>query len=240
MSQAKAPKLLVFRGWPKMIFLWPTALVCLAMGLATNFFPNYEVVWGNIFMAVLGVNLLVLTFEFPRATSLTAAFVVIALLLGFILLNVTVYEVLPPLVRLLERLRIYASPHFYYTFFVIQFLLFCGIYFVTRFDYWQLSSNELVHHKGLLGDVERFSTAGLKLNSELNDVFEYILAGAGRIVLTVPSHPRPIVLENVLNIKSITRAADVILEARAVRIDPSSGGGGGALGVPAAVREDET
>lgn len=238
MSQATGSKMLTFRGWPKMIFLWPTAIVCLAMGLATSFIPNSAVVWGSIFMAVLGVNLLVLTFEFPRATSLTTAFIVIAIVLGFILFNVTIFEVLPGLVRILERLRISASEHFYYTFFTIQLILFGGMYFVTRFDYWQLTSNELVHHKGMLGDVERYSTAGLKLNSELNDVFEYILAGAGRIVMTIPSHPRPIILENVLNIKQITRAADVILEARAVRIDTSSGGQG-AIGVPIATREEE-
>lgn len=238
MSQAMAPKMLTFRAWPKMIFLWPTAVVCLTMGLAMSFLPKQEVVWGSIFMAVFGVNLLVLTFEFPRATSLTTAFIVIAVVLGFILFNVTIYEVLPGLVRLLERLRIYASPHFYYTFFVIQLILFGGMYFVTRFDFWQLTSNELVHHKGMLGDVERFSTAGLKLNCELNDVFEYILAGAGRIVLTIPSIPRPIILENVLNIKAITRAADIILEARAVRIDTSAAGQG-AIGVPIASREEE-
>ena len=32
--------------------------------------------------------------------------------------------------------------------------------------------NELVHHHGLLSDVERFSTAGLTLNKEIADVFE--------------------------------------------------------------------
>ena len=77
MSQAAGSRMLMFRGWPKMIFLWPTAIVCLAMGLATQFVENYQVLWGGIFMTVFGVNLLVLTFEFPRATSLTTAFIVI-------------------------------------------------------------------------------------------------------------------------------------------------------------------
>lgn len=240
MSQApgKVVKLLRFRPWPKMIFLWPTAIVSLAMGIATHLSPvDYHEYWGGVFMAVLGLNLLVLTFEFPRATSLTLAVVVVAIILGLFLLN-DYFRVLPWIGEVFENLQISASKDFYYTFFVIQIILFVGMYIETRFDYWELSSNELIHHRGMLGDVERFSTAGLKLNCELNDVFEFLLAGAGRVVLTVPSIPRPIVLENVLNINRVTRAADEILESRSVRINTVVDAAG-SQGVPIAVREEE-
>jgi hypothetical protein len=214
------PATFVFRSWPKMVFLWPTAVVCLAMGLATQFADSYKVLWGGIFMVVFGINLLVLTFDFPRTTSLTFTAMVIAVILGLILLNQYV-KVIPALERFFSSLQISASPDFYYTFFSIMLLLFAGMYFITRFDYWELSSNELVHHRGFLGDVERFTTAGLKLNSELQDVFEYALWGSGTIVMSPQGSPRPIVLENVPNIKTVTKRVDQILEARKVRFEPA-------------------
>lgn len=233
-APAKLTRFLRFRAWPKMIFLWPTAVVSLAMGLATHMSPeSYHEYWGGLFMVVFGLNLLVLTFEFPRATSLTLAVVVVAIVLGLFLLN-QFLDIIPALGDLIESLQISASHDFYYTFFVIQIILFIGMYVQTRFDYWELSPNELIHHRGMLGDIERFSTAGLKLNCELNDVFEFLLAGAGRVVLQIPANPRPIVLENVLNISRVTRAADEILEARSVRLDA-----GGSQGVPIAVRAEE-
>jgi len=218
MSTAEQPETFIFRSWPKMIFLWPTTVVCLAMGLATHFAPAHHETWGGIFMFVFGVNLLVLTFDFPRTTSLTFTMAVIAVVLGLVLINQYV-EIIPGIAKFFSSLDIHASPDFYYTFFAILMILFIGMYVITRFDYWILSSNELVHHQGLLGDVERFSTAGLKLNSELSDVFEYLLWGAGRIVMTPSGTHRPIILDNVPNIKKVTRNADAILEYRTVRVE---------------------
>jgi hypothetical protein len=215
------PSTFVFRSWPKMVFLWPTAIICLAMGLATQFADKYSIWWGGIFMIVFGINLLVLTFDFPRTTSLTFTATIIAVVLGLVLLNQYV-KVIPALERFFSSLQISASPHFYYTFFAIMLLLFLGMYVITRFDYWELSSNELIHHRGFLGDVERFTTAGLKLNSELADVFEFFLWGSGTIVMSPQGSPRPIVLENVPNIKTVTKRVDQILEARKVRFEPAT------------------
>jgi hypothetical protein len=77
----------------------------------------------------------------------------------------------------------------------------------------------LIHHTGLLGNIERFSTAGLKLNTEINDVFEYILAGAGRIIMTIPGAPRPVLLDNVLRFNSIMERSKHILSRRVVEIE---------------------
>ncbi|MBY0586369.1 hypothetical protein K2X85_04285 [bacterium] len=218
-TTTSAPSTFVFRSWPKMVFLWPTTLACIAMGLATQFNPENQILWGSLFMTVLGVNLLVLTFDFPRTTSLTFTAMIIAVVLGLILLNQYV-KIFPALEQFFSSLKISASPHFYYVLFAVMLLLFAGMYFITRFDYWELSSNELIHHKGFLGDVERFTTAGLKLNSELTDVFEYALWGSGTIVMSPQGSPRPIVLDNVPSIKKVTRRVDEILEARKVRFEP--------------------
>lgn len=223
------------RDLPKVITLWPTALVCLCMGLATHFSgEQFHELWGGIFMAVLAFNLIVLTFEFPRTTSLTVAAVVVALIFGFILLNQR-YEIWPAMKGFFTSLRISASPGFYYTLFTIMTLIGVAIYATAQFDYWELSANELVHRQGLFGDVERFPTSGLKFNCEVSDVFERAIVGTGRLVMSLPALPRPIVLDNVWRIHKISDEADLLLEARTVRVEHV----GAAAQTDAARLEDE-
>jgi hypothetical protein len=216
MSQG-TQKPLVIRAWPKMIFLWPAAVTSLLMCIA-NQWGEWENVWGGVYLIVFGINMMVLTFEFPRATSLTVAMVVVAGILGLLLLNQR-FAVIAPLQQWLAGRQVHASTEFYLFLFLLHIVLFIGMYIVTRFDYWELTSNELIHHHGLLGDVERFSTAGLKLNKEISDIFEYAIAGAGRVVIQIPGNPRPVILDNVLNIGTIERVADRILDARVVRVE---------------------
>jgi hypothetical protein len=224
-SKAKAiPDKVRIRSWPKMVFLWPTAVVCLILGCLSVWLGEAE--WGGtlgwFFVGTLGFNLLVLTFDFPRATSLTLVAVIALVIVGAILLNQQ-YEFISPLSNFLEARDITASTELYFSLFTIMAILYIGMFMVTRFDYWVLTSNELIHHRGLLGDVERFSTAGLRLNKEISDVFEYILAGAGTVVFNIPGRPRPIVLENVPWIGWVERTSDLVLNARTVRVARDDG-----------------
>jgi hypothetical protein len=215
---AKDDNQLIIRPWPKMIFLWPSCLMSLFMGLGT-LCSDADSLCGGVFLIVLALNLVVLTFEFPRATSLLVTFGVIIVVMGLVMINYMVFPIIRPLNDFLKTLDVQASPQFYYLLFFVQVLLFCGMWVITRFEYWVLTPNELVRHHGLLGDVERFSTAGLKLNKEIQDVFEYVLAGAGRVVMNVPGNPRPIILDNVLNISKVEQRSDKILNARVVRLE---------------------
>jgi hypothetical protein len=214
---SKVPTKVILRSWPKMIFMWPTALSCLIMGFLQVWMPTYQDLWGGLFMTLFGVNLFVITFDFPRATSLTVAVVVVAVVLGLILLN-QYFRILTPLAEFFGSRHIYASAEFYFFLLGVLGILFIGMIIITRFDYWELSPNELIHHHGMLGDVERFTTAGLKLNKEISDVFEYLLAGAGRMILNLPGNPRPVVLDNVPSIDRAMRIADRLLDARVVRM----------------------
>lgn len=217
---AKDENKLVIRPWPKMIFLYPSCLLALFMGLATQFASGNANLWGGIFVIVFAMNLVVLTFEFPRATSLLVTFGVIIVVMGLVMINMVV-PIIAPLNALLGHLAVSASPQFFYVLFAVMLVLFVGMWIATRFDYWVLTPNEIVRHHGVLGDVERFSTAGLKLNKEIQDIFEYVLCGAGRVVMNVPGNPRPIILDNVLNISKIEQRSDKILNARVVRLEKS-------------------
>lgn len=218
MAEPTALTRLVIRPWPKMILLWPTAVISLFMALAQQFLPNQENVWGGVFLVTLAINLFVLTFEFPRGTSLTFALASVAVILLLLLLNHT-FNVISPLKYFFAVRDVHASAEFYWGFFALFLILFVGMVGTTRLEYWELTPNELIRHHGFLGDVERYSTAGLKMNKEITDIFEYVLSGSGRMVLVIPNVPRPVVLDNVLNINRIERLSEEILGARVVRIE---------------------
>jgi len=220
-DQTGKRQVLLIRTWPKMIFLWPTAIFALLAGLGSQFFPSWNEFLGHSFVICLLLNLTVLTFDFPRSTSLTVFVSLVTLLLVVILINQR-FGIIGPVKDWIEGLEIQASRDFYFAVFIGMLVLYGAMAVVTRFDYWELTSNELVHHTGLLGDVERFSTAGLKLNTELNDVFEYLLAGAGRIILDIPGQSRPVVLDNVLQINKVMLVSKDLLSRRVVEVaEPS-------------------
>lgn len=224
MAKDPSSEVVIIRSWPKMIFMWPTAILALAAALVTAMAPEWKNIIGGSFLLCFALNLVVLTFDFPRSTSLTVFIAVVAVVLILVLLNQN-FGIIAPLQKWLGSLEVNATPGFYYCVLTSIGVLFLGMIVVTRFDYWELSSNELIHHSGLLGDVERFSTAGLKLNAEINDVFEYLLSGAGRMILNVPGNVRPVVLDNVLRISFISQAANKMLSHRVVEIAKESTNG---------------
>ena len=79
----------------------------------------------------------------------------------------------------------------------------------AHFDYWEVRPNELLHHHGFLSDLERFAAPNLRIDKEINDLFEYVLLRSGRLILHPSQERRAIVLENVFFIshkeKEITR-----------------------------------
>lgn len=220
-EEQKIERLLI-RSWPKLIFMWPTAVLAFVVGcLQWTINPNNDAtaqLWGGMFLLMMGINLTIITFDFPRSSWLAILAIVMALVFGLLLLN-RYFEILKPIADFFKGLDLRASVQFYFAFFWVMFLLYIGMLVSVRFDYWELTANELVHHTGMLGDIERFSTAGLKLNKEITDVFEYLIAGSGTIILNVPATPRPIVLHNVLGIQHIEERADKILNARFVRVE---------------------
>src|SRR5262245_23718765 len=79
-------------SFPKIVFLWPSYLVALVAALYMNFSTGSATaisadvagatVIGWTFLILLSLNLIVLSFDFPRTTSLTLFFVIVACVLG--------------------------------------------------------------------------------------------------------------------------------------------------------------
>jgi hypothetical protein len=214
-------KKIAFRAYPKIIFAWPVALASLGAGVLMLAEPARASQIGLLFMAIAFMNLIALAFEFSRAKSMTVAFGLAGLTSTAILLN-RHYPIFRPLHAWLVERRMFASSEFYFALGFGFAAVFLGIFLRTRFDYWTLTSGELVHKRGFLGESERFPTSGLKLRKEITDVLQYLLLGAGRIILTVPGQPNPTVLENVLGSRRVEKFAEAVLDARIVRLEDDS------------------
>ena len=118
----------------------------------------------------------------------------------------------------LESRHITASKELYFALGFYLFLVFVMVYINTRFSYWVIKSNEILHKEGFLGDVRRYPSPNLRMTKEISDVFEFVLLGAGRIVLNPASEKQAIVLDHVLRVNAAETAIQALLSSLAVEI----------------------
>jgi hypothetical protein len=186
---------------PKIVFLYPTFLMAILAGIYTHFTKNKdgtgEHVISLIFLFILGFNLVVIAFDFPRTTSLTMFFAALAISIALWFFFTEFPDWWPWIHNILVRLKPAANAHFYFLVAIILALLFIGVAINCRFDYWEVRQNELLHHHGILSNLERLPAPNLRIDKEINDLVEYMLLGSGRLVLHPSDERRAIVLDNV-------------------------------------------
>lgn len=196
----------IIRPLPKLAYMWPTWLAVFVCGFVSGVAPSAMAKTGVVFSFIFFFNLAIITFEFNRmrAVALGLLFVVLVLL-G------TMYSVFGTIFSWLGSIQL-AVPSGFYWFWAVGFTVLFGLMFLkTRFDYWEITSNELMHHSGLLGDVQRWPAPNLRLTKEINDVLEYMLLFSGRLVFIPSGEQRAIVLENVMGINTKEAAIKRIL-----------------------------
>ncbi|MCR4410883.1 MAG: hypothetical protein NUV77_00495, partial [Thermoguttaceae bacterium] len=178
----------------------------------------------TIFLIVLGVNLVILAFDFPRTISLTLFFFVVAAALGLWLLFLKKPELLPAVTHLLRRFQPLANTTFFWAFVGLLGFIFVVSIITTRFDYWEVRRNELLHHHGILANLERFPAPNLRIDKEITDVFEYLLLGSGRLILQISSERRAVILDNVPFIRKKEAALTRMLGALHVEVSDGDQG----------------
>jgi len=224
-SGSAHPKSIFLISYPKVVFLYPTFIAALFCGLFMTFSgagvdqkpdaaPAVEqkegaeeapivvedhraAVVGSLFLCVLAINLVVLSFDFPRTTSLTLFFFGAALVTGGILIFRSYPDILPALTNMIRWFQPAANSHFYYLIAGMIGLIFIAVAINVQFDYWEVRPNELLHHHGVLSNLKRYSAPNLRIDKEINDVFEYLLLRSGRLVLQARGETRAITLDNV-------------------------------------------
>jgi hypothetical protein len=230
-GETKAPSRILLVSYPKIVFLYPTFVVSLVaaiyMSLARQPLDttNTEaIVLSVLFLGVWVTNLVVLAFDFPRTSSLSLLFLFVAAIMGCVLLCVLKPQVLPYIAGKLRAYHPLANASFYWVFSLSLGLATLGAIIVARFDRWEARPNELLHHQGLWGDVDRFPAPGVRIDKEITDVFKYLLLQSGRLILHISSERRAVVLDNVPFISRKEKALTRLLGTLQVAV--RSGGGG--------------
>lgn len=215
----------VIRSRPKVVFLYPTFLAALLAGIWTWIqlgqgvpLDAVSLTPGRIFWWVFAINLAAMAFDFTRGE-----FVALVLFFGVISLAIVLlderWQFVAPVRDALSHVQLRAHPHLYLLIALALGVLFALVFINGRFDYWEITHNELLHHHGVLSDVERYPAPNLRMTKEIPDLFEYCLLGAGRLVLQPQGAARAIVLENVILVNRLERQIQHMLAQLAVTID---------------------
>lgn len=225
-AKVAPPEKVFLVSYPKVVFFFPTLIAALAAAITLSVVGdeplsvanNTAVMVNAIFLCVFALNLVVISFDFPRTTSLTLVFLIVALVLGGFLLSVYKPDVLPFVGKLMAKVHPLANSTYYYLFAVLLGIMYIGVLIVVQFDYWEVRPNELLHHHGLLSDLKRYSAPDLRVDKEINDVFEYLLLRSGRLILHPSGEKRSIILDNVLFITKKETALTRMLGALQVQV----------------------
>jgi hypothetical protein len=226
-QKSEVPERIYLVSHPKIIFLYPTFLVSMLAGIILMIVGDgkvgadpdvYHIALTWIFMGTLAVNLVIFSFDFPRTTSLTLFFFIAATVLGVILFLQYYPDWFGIVGKWIKAMHPYANSTFYNLFSIMMAGIYLTVLINLQFDYWEARPNELLHHHGMWSDLQRFPAPNLRIEKEINDVFEYMLLGSGRLVLHPSNEPRAIVLDNVLLINRKERALTKMLSALQVQV----------------------
>ena len=229
-GEKKAPSRILLVSYPKIVFLYPTFVVSLAAAIYLSLTrqpvdttSTEAIVLSVVFLGVWATNLVVLAFDFPRTSSLSLFLLFVAVAMGCVLLSVLKPDVLPYVAGKLREFHPLANASFYWTFSISLGLATLGAIIVARFDCWEARPNELLHHQGLWGDLDRFPAPGVRVDKEISDVFEYLLLQSGRLTLHLSSERRAVVLDNVPFITRKEKALTRMLGTLQVAVRPEGG-----------------
>lgn len=216
------PKNIYLVSYPKIVYLYPSLIAAIIAAIVTAVNGNESNAVTNttclVFMGVFSANLVVLSFDFPRTTSLTFFFIGVAIFMGLWLVSASYPSFLPFVGDIFRKLTPFANVMFYSIFAGVLIVIYIAVGIAVQFDYWEVRPNELLHHHGVLSDLERFSAPNLRIDKEINDLFEYLLLRAGRLILHPSNERRAIVLENVFFINKKEQQITKMLGALQVQV----------------------
>jgi hypothetical protein len=246
--------------WPKVIFLYPTAIVALICAAGMQIIGNrvhdpavaldravdssqlspedstaikgtdttmnkLDRFWttqnllGVLLMAMLAFNLLTMGIDLPRFSIVAVLFGILFFLFFLLWLGLQFrLDLLKPIHAVIQHIYVAATRGFYLMLFVTLMFVFFVVWLSRWLDYWEIMPNEILHHHGPLSDLERYPTMNLKFDKEIPDVLEFMLLGAGRLVLHIPNVSKAIVMDNVLFINRKEEALKRVMSRLEVRV----------------------
>jgi len=218
-KKVKHPSEIFIRSYPKVIFYWPLLITSLILWLIqalskTNSTTNSAAL-GYVWFIVFFVNIFVTAFDF----SSTKFFVLILAIVVVLLL--VVFLVLPNFSVDLTGIEIdLGLPwQFYMTMSIILVFILGIVVISTRFEYYKIERNEIIHKTGIFSTAERFPSKSLRFKKEIPDVFEFFLLRAGRLTIMPGKADEVMILPTVLNINKREKQLDWLLSHVSVEPD---------------------
>ena len=210
----------ILRPWPKVIFLYPTTLVAALCWILSPFSAepgSGSPTLGWLFMLVFGINLMVFAFEFSRIKTITIFTVIVAVVLGLGWASHS-WDVVPFIRRTLLGIDIRMNTQAY-GFITCMFLFIYAVLMInSRFNYYEVNRNEILHHFGYLGDVKRVPTSGLRMEKEIYDLLEFALLRSGRLIFYPSTVREALVIDNVINVNKVEKDLAELLSSMSVMI----------------------
>ncbi|HEC40744.1 hypothetical protein LCGC14_1422420 [marine sediment metagenome] len=217
-KKAKYPNEIFLRSYPKVLFFYPLLIFSLILGLIQALgSPNTEVskILGYIWFIVFFINIFVTAFDF----SSTKFFVLILAILIVVLL--VIFLVLPRFTLDITNveLNLALSWEFYMVMTLILGFILGITVLSTRFEYYKIERNEIIHKSGIFSSAERFPVKSLRFKKSIPDVFEFFLLRAGSLILMPGKADEVMILPTVLNINKKEKQLDWLLSHVSVEPD---------------------
>jgi hypothetical protein len=217
-AQKKHPTEILIRSYPKVIFFWPLLFTSFILWIfelfnGTSLTPILGTVWFIVFF----INIFVTAFDFSSTKFfvLILAIVVIILLVVFLVLPRVAGPILPGA----SQLDLSLSPQFYLVMTLILLFILGIVIISTRFEYYKIERNEIIHKKGIFSSAERFPVKSLRFKKEIPDVFEFFLLRAGKFTIMPGKADEVMILNTVLNINKVEKHLDWLLSHVSVQPD---------------------
>ena len=218
MSEKKKPKHpseIYIRCYPKIIFFWPLLITSFILWIIQFVSVDPLPLLGTAWFIVFFINIFVTAFDF----SSTKFFVLILAIVVVLLL--VVFLVLPNFAISLNlgSLDLSLSWQFYLVMTLILLFILGIVVISTRFEYYKIERNEIIHKKGMFASAERFPVKSLRFKKEIPDVFEFFLLGAGSMTIMPGKADEVMILPTVLRINKKIEHLDWLLSHVSVEPD---------------------
>jgi len=211
----KHPSEIYLRSYPKVIFYWPLLITSLILWLIQALSNENNPILGYAWFIVFFVNIFVTAFDF----SSTKFFLLI--LAVIIVVLVVAFLVLPNFSVDLTGIEIdLGLPWQFYMVMSIILAFILGIVVLsTRFEYYKIERNEIIHKTGIFSSAERFPAKSMRFKKEIPDVFEFFMLRAGKFTIMPGKADEVMILPTVLNINKREKQLDWLLSHVSVEPD---------------------
>ena len=213
-ERAKEEKVYL-RNYSKVIFFYPLFIASFILYLIQTIIGIEEPGLGAIWITIFFANLFVIAFD----TSSTKFFIILLVIIILIFIFAFVFHPGNVISQILSfEITITMSSQFYLVSTIILGLIFIIAWIATRFDYWKVERNEVIHKKGIFVSVDRYPTKSLRIKKEIADIFEFALLRVGRIQLFFGGQD-VIHLNTIININKKAKQLDYLLSNIEVEVE---------------------